>query len=168
MGQTPEDIREALEKKVLTYMAASNYEAIPKLLVAERGISFTQLPPKQFDEEDPAASSCILVIDHEPENPSMEKGNYLISDSKKDYSQLFDLLYDLTKMLVIKLSITNGSPNSEQKIIKYLVVATQTKMNEFCYEITALLKIMQGGTVDDKYNSFVLILKSNQSTYQKK
>ena len=105
MGQTQEDIREALEKKVLTYMAASNYEAIPKLLVAERGISFTQLPPKQFDEEDPAASSCILVIDHEPDNPSTEKGNYLISDSKKDYSQLFDLLYDLTKMLVIKLSI---------------------------------------------------------------
>ena len=167
-GTTQADIREALEKKVLTYTAASIYEALPKLLIAERGISFTQLPPSEFEQFDPAANSCILVVDFESDNPAPEKGNYLISDSKKDYTQLFDLLYDLTKMLVIKLVISDGSQFSEQKIVKYLVVAPQTKMREFCFEITALLKIMQGGVVDDKFNSFVLLFKSNHSNHIKK
>ena len=166
--KTQADIREALEKKVLTYTAASIYEALPKLLIAERGISFTQLPPKKFIYDDPAANSCILIIDYEPENPAPEKGNYLISDSKKDYTQLFDLLYDLTNMVVIKLTISNGSLRSEQRITKYLVVAARATMAEFCFEITALLKIMQGGVVDEKYNSFALILKSNHNNYYKK
>ena len=167
-GKTQADIREELEKKVLTYTAASIYEALPKLLVSERGISFTQLPARQFNEFDPAASSNTLVIDFETENPLPEKGNYLISDSKKDYTQLFDLIYDLTKMIVVKLTISNGSQSSEQEIVKFLVVAPQAKMEEFCYEITAMLKIMQGGVVDDKYNSFVLIFKSNHASHHKK
>ena len=167
-GKTQADIREALEKKVLTYTAASNYEALPKLLILERGISFTQLPPREFDDNDPAASSCVLIIDYENEAPAPGKGNYLISDSKKDYTQLFDLLYDLTNMLVIKLVISNGSQAGEQRIVKYLVVAPETKMEEFVFEITALLKIMQGGGIDDKYNSFVLIFKSNHTSHHKK
>lgn len=167
-GVTQADIREALEKKVLTYTAASIYEALPKLLIAERGISFTQLPPSEFDDVDPAANSSILVVDFENDNPAPEKGNYLISDSKKDYTQLFDLLYDLTKMMVIKLVISDGSQLGEQNIVKFLVVAPQTKMKEFCFEITALLKIMQGGFVDDKFNSFVLLFKSNHSNHLKK
>ena len=167
-GKTQADIREALEKKVLTYTAASTYEALPKLLILERGISFTQLPPREFTDNDPAAGSCVLVIDYENDCPTPGKGNYLISDSKTDYTQLFDLLYDLTNMLVIKLTISNGSQMGEQSIVKYLVVASQTKMEEFIFEITALLKIMQGGAIDDKYNSFVLILKSNQTSHHQK
>ena len=163
-GKTQADIREALEKKVLTYSAASLYEALPKILITERGISFTQLPSKEFNENDPAANSVILVIDYETENPAPEKGNYLISDSKKDYTQLFDLLYDLTNMLVMKLTISNGSQASEQKVTKFLVVAAEAKMKEFCFEITALLKLMKGGLVDEKYNAFALVLKSNHNT----
>ena len=153
---------------MLTYTAAATYEALPKLLIRERGISFTQLPPRVFDENDPAANSCILVVDYEMENPAPDRGNYLISDSKQDFTQLFDLLYDLTNMLVIKLSISNGSQMGEQKVTKFLVASPQTKMAEFCFELTALLKIMQGGVVAEKYNTFVLILKSNHNSHDDK
>ena len=163
-AQSLADIREALEKKILTYTTASTYEALPKLLVSERGITFTQLPPREFEEENPVANCCTLLIDFDGENPSPEKGNYLVSDSKRDYTQLFDLIYDLTKMLVVKLSITNGSLQGEQSIVKYLVVNPQAKMKDFCHEITSLVKIMQGGIVGDKFNSFALIIKSNLNT----
>lgn len=158
------DIREALQKKILSFTAASTYEALPNLLVTERGLSFTQLPPKEFDDDNPVANCCTLVIDFDGENPSPEKGNYMVSDSKRDYTQLFDFIYDLTNMMVVKLFISNGSQNGEQKIVKYLVVSPQAKMGELCFEITALLKIMQGGVVDDKFNSFVLAIKSNLHT----
>ena len=166
--KTQADIREALEKKVLSFTAASNYEALPKLLIIDRGMSFTQLPPKEFSDSDPAANSCILVLDYDEENPAPEKGNYLVSDSKRDYTQLFDFLYDLTNMLVIKLTISNGSPNSEQNIVKFMVVNPQAKLSEVNFEITALLKMMQGGFVDDKYNSFVILLKSNYNAHKQR
>ena len=164
--KTQADIREELEKKVLSFTAASTYEALPNLLVTERGITFTQLPSKEFVHDDPASRSCVMVIDFEDDNPSPDKGNYLVSDSKRDYSQLFNFLYDLTNMVVIKLSISNGTGTDAMKITKYLVVAAQAKMAEFCYEITALLKIMKGGVIDNKYNSFVLAIRSNQSMRQ--
>ena len=151
---------------MLSYTAASTYEALPHLLVTERGITFTQLPPKEFVYDDPASKSCVLVIDFDDDNPAPDKGNYLISDSKRDYSQLFNFLYDLTNMLVIKLTISNGTEVDSLKITKYLVVAAQAKMAEFCHEITALLKIMKEGIIDDKYNSFVLAIRSNQSMRQ--
>ena len=166
--KTQVDIREALEKKVLTFMTASTYEAMPKLMVDERGISFTQLPPKVFDENDPAASSTVLVIDYEPENPSPLKGNYLISDSKKDYTQTFDLIYDLTNMMVIKLNISTGSQFSERNIVKFLVVSQDAKMGEFCFEIAALLNVMRGGAVDDQYNSFALAIGDNRNADEKR
>ena len=148
----------------MSYTAASTYEALPNLLVTERGITFTQLPPKSFDDDNPVANCCTFVIDFDGENPSPEKGNYLVSDSKRDYTQLFDLIYDLTNMLVVKLYISNGSQDGEQNIVKYLAVSPQAKMGDFCHEITALMKIMQGGVVNDKYNSFALIIRSNLHT----
>lgn len=162
------NIREALEKKILSFTAASTYEALPQLLVTERGITFTQLPPKEFDNDNPVENCCILVIDFDGNNPSPEKGNYLVSDSKRDYTQLFDLIYDLTNWLVIKLFISDGSQNGERNIVKYLVASPTAKMGDFIHEITALLKIMQGGVVDDKYNSFALIMRSNLHTTDRK
>ena len=91
-----------------------------------------------------------------------------MSDSKRDYTQLFDLIYDLTNWLVIKLFISDGSQNGERNIVKYLVASPKAKMGDFIHEITALLKIMQGGVVDDKYNSFALIMRSNLHTTDRK
>ena len=162
------DIREALEKKILSYTAASTYEALPNLLVNERGITFTQLPPKDFDDDNPVAKCCTLVLDFDGENPSPEKGNYLVSDSKRDYTQFFDLIYDLTNWLVVKLFISDGSQEGEQNIVKYLVVSPQVKMGDFCHEVTSLLKIIQGGVVDDRYNSFAFIIRSNLHTTDRK
>ena len=166
--KTQVDIREALEKKVLTFMTASTYEAMPNLMVAERGISFTQLPPKVFDDTDPAAASTIMVIDYEPDNPSPLKGNYLMSDSKKDYTQTFDLIYDLTNMMVIKLNISTGSQQGERNIVKFLVVSQEAKMSEFSFEVAALLNVMRGGTVDDQYNSFVLAIGDNRNADERR
>ena len=153
-----------MEKKILSFTAASTYEALPKLLVTERGLTFTQLPPREFEEDNPVANCCTFVIDFDGENPTPAKGNYLVSDSKRDYTQFFDMIYDLTNMLVVKVFISDGSQKGEQKIVKYLVVSPQTRMEDLCHEITALLKIMQGGVVDDRYNSFALIIRSNLHT----
>ena len=153
-----------MEKKILSFTAASTYEALPKLLVTERGLTFTQLPPREFDDVNPVANCCTFVIDFDGENPAPEKGNYLVSDSKRDYTQLFDLIYDLTNMMVVKVFISNGSQNGEHKIVKYLAISPQARMDDVYHEITALLKIMQGGVVDDKYNSFALIIRSNLQT----
>ena len=85
--KTRMDIREALEKKVLTFMIASTYEAMPKQMALDRGISFTQLPSREWDENDPAANVSVLVLDYTPENPNPTKGNYNMADSKRDYTQ---------------------------------------------------------------------------------
>ena len=167
-AQFQSDIREALEKKVLTFMAASSYEAVPAQMASERGLTFTPLPPMEFDEADPAANSCIMVIDHDASEPSPENGNYLISDSKKDYTQMFDLLFDLTNMLVVKLKISNGTDNESQNLVKYLVVNINTNMEELCYELSALLKIMQGGSVGKGYNSFVLAVRDNRNSIERR
>ena len=165
--KTQSDIREELEKKVLTFMAASTYEALPSQLANERGITFTPLVPETFDEKDPAASSNTLVIDYEHSDPAPEKGNMMMSDSKKDNTQLFDVIYDLTNRLVIKLNISNGLENGPS-ILKLLSVSNLATIGQFSYEMASLLRIMQGGSVKTDFNSFVLAARDNRKSLDRR
>ena len=162
------DIREALEKKILTFMTASTYEALPAQMALERGISFTQLPPMSWDKNDPAATVRVLLIEFVSENPSPGKGNYTISDSRKDYSQLFDLIYSLTNMLVMKLDIMSGPLDQETCVTKFLVATQDTTVAHFTYAVTAMLKLMTGTVINDTYNSFVLAVKDNRNSLNRR
>ena len=166
--KTQMDIREALEKKILTFMTASTYEALPSQMAVERGISFTQLPPTSWDKNDPAATVRILLIDFVSENPTPGKGNYTISDSRKDYTQLFDLIYDLTNMLVMKLDIMTGPPQQEKCVTKLLVATQDTTIPQFTYAVTAMLKLMNGGIINETYKSFVLAVKDNRDALSRR
>ena len=77
---------------------------------------------------------------------------------------MFDLKFDLTNMNVIKLNIKMGSLSSERSIVKYLVALQDTTIQQFTYAITALLKLMQGGSIKDLYNSFVLSVNDNRNS----
>lgn len=77
------ELRRALEKKLLTFMMAENYEKFPSKLAQERGMSFTPLPPLNPDRRNPALNSTCLLMDHDPRDPCPEKGNLLIPDTEE-------------------------------------------------------------------------------------
>lgn len=75
------DLRRALQKKVLTFMLADTYDKFPKKLAIERGMTFTPLVPKEVDRTNPAVHSNCLLADHDPKDPSPQKGNLLMPDT---------------------------------------------------------------------------------------
>ena len=77
------ELRRALEKKLLTVMMAENYDKFPAKLAQERGMTFTPLPPLTPDRSNPALNSKCLLMDHDPRDPSPEKGNLLIPDTEE-------------------------------------------------------------------------------------
>ena len=77
------ELRRALEKKLLTVMMAENYDKFPAKLAQERGMTFTPLPPLVSDRSNPALNSKCLLMDHDPRDPSPEKGNLLIPDTEE-------------------------------------------------------------------------------------
>ena len=82
---TRAELRRALEKKLLTFMMAENYDKFPSKLAQERGINFTPLPPLKADRSNPALNSCCMLMDHDPRDPSPEKGNLLIPDTEEGW-----------------------------------------------------------------------------------
>ena len=79
---TRADMRQGLEKKVLTYFLADAYEKFPTKLALERGLVFTPLPSQNVDRINPASNSCCLLVDHDVKDPLPEKGNFFIPDSE--------------------------------------------------------------------------------------
>jgi len=85
-GKTPAmetrvDLRQAIEKEVLSYMVAVQYDKCRDKLANERATTFTPLPPAEPGIIDPAAKSCISLIDFNADDPVPQAGNFLISDS---------------------------------------------------------------------------------------
>ena len=75
------DLRQAIEKEVLSYMVAVQYDKCRDKLANERATNFTPLPPAEPGIIDPAAKSCISLIDYNAEDPVPQAGHQLISDS---------------------------------------------------------------------------------------
>ena len=80
---TRAELRRALEKKLLTFMMAENYDKFPSKLAQERGINFTPLPPLVPNRRNPALNSACMLMDHDPRDPSPQKGNLLIPDTEE-------------------------------------------------------------------------------------
>ena len=84
-GKTPAmesrvDLRQAIEKEVLSYMIAVQYDKCRDKLANERAMIFTPLPPAESGLIDPAANSCITLLDYDANDPLPQAGHYLISD----------------------------------------------------------------------------------------
>ena len=74
------DLRQAIEKEVLSYMVAVQYDKCRDKLANERATTFTPLPPAELAMIDPASKSCISIIDYNSNDPVPQAGNFLISD----------------------------------------------------------------------------------------
>ena len=75
------DLRQAIEKEVLTYLTALQYDQQKDKLAEERKITFTPLPKLNAPKHDPAAKSCIALVDVDEEDPIPQSGHYFIPDS---------------------------------------------------------------------------------------
>ena len=77
------DLRHAIEKEVLTYLTALQYDKKKEKLVEERKTTFTPLPKLNAPKNDPAAKSCLAVVDANDEDPMPQSGHYYVPDSAK-------------------------------------------------------------------------------------
>ena len=88
--ETRVDLRQAIEKEVLSYMVAVQYDKCRDKLANERATVFTPLPSAESGMIDPASKSCISLIDYDASDPIPQAGHFLISDvttgEKYDYN----------------------------------------------------------------------------------
>lgn len=75
------DLRHAIEKEVLTYLTALQYDKKKDKLAEERSTTFTPLPKEKAPKADPAAKSCIGLVDYDPKDPMPQSGHYYVPDS---------------------------------------------------------------------------------------
>ena len=74
---TQSELREAAEKKVLTYLAALGYDQKPWQWARERGLKFLPIPALVYDKDDPAKSTLVILLDFDNLDPSMLNANFL-------------------------------------------------------------------------------------------
>ena len=77
------DLRQAVEKELLSYMTAVQYDKVQGKLAFERKVTFTPFPNVGGSIEDPASRSHFLLIDYNGELQSILCGQYLNSDSSE-------------------------------------------------------------------------------------
>ena len=70
-------LREAAEKKVLTYLTALSFDQKPWQWAREKGLKFLPIPALAYDKNDPAKSSLAILIDYDGSEPSMLNANFL-------------------------------------------------------------------------------------------
>lgn len=78
MAPTEQSImREAAEKNVLAYIQAMLYEQNPRQWILERGLVFSPLIAEVFEQLDPAANSCSVMVDFDNTDVSPLNANCL-------------------------------------------------------------------------------------------
>ena len=114
---TRAEMRQGLEKKVLTLALADAYGRFPARLAVERGITFTPMPNWNVDRNNPACNSCLLSLDHDANDPSPQKGNLMLPDNDEG-KNLDVIFYDSSKLKTFFRLYTDGGPSirSDQAI----------------------------------------------------
>ena len=161
------DFRQEIEKDKMSYFIALKYDKNREKYVFDRRMQFTPLPVSQYAVEDPAASSVVSMVEYGHDKPLPQLGNYLVPDSTKNWSQTFDLHYDLTSMYAVQLDIGFLSPGSSEmanKIVKFCVVKREATMKQFLSSLASLMLIMQGKEIKDDFSSIVFALEDNGAT----
>ena len=82
-----------------------------------------------------------------------------------DWTQLVDLMYDLTNMYLVQLKITTvlqgEDPNASSTILKFILVERNTTMKEFYHETACLPMLMKGRSLDLDYSSIAYAIEDN-------
>ena len=71
------DLREAVEKKVLTYLTALSYDQKPWQWARERGLKFLPIPALSYVKDDPAKTAWAILVDFDNLDPSILNANFL-------------------------------------------------------------------------------------------
>lgn len=71
------ELREAAERKVLTYLAALKFDQNPVQWARERGLKFLPIPAKNHDPRNPGKVAGIILVEFDNDDPSLFNGNYL-------------------------------------------------------------------------------------------
>ena len=71
------EMLEAAEKNVLTYLTALGYDQKPRQLILEQGLNFVPLPPKTFEDSDPAKNSMTINVDFDNKDTNILNANVL-------------------------------------------------------------------------------------------
>ena len=94
------DLRHAIEKEVLTYLTALQYDKKKDKLTEERNTTFSPLPKTEnVPRADPAAKSCLAEVGYNEEDPMPQSGHCLIPDSPTGGA----ISYYFSKLLQVNL-----------------------------------------------------------------
>ena len=75
------DLRHAIEKEVLTYLTALQYDRKQNKLAEDRQTTITPLPKQHAPKADPAARSCFAAVDVDKEDPMPQSGHCYVPDA---------------------------------------------------------------------------------------
>ena len=82
------ELREAAEKKVLTYLTALSYDQKPWQWARERGLKFLPIPALTYDKNDPAKTSWAILVDFDNSDPSILNANFLMPSNGNYYCNI--------------------------------------------------------------------------------
>ena len=180
------ELNQVVERGVLSYTLAQNYDKKPAKMALEQQLTFTPLVPKTWSSRDPAASSDILIVDYENGQPIPQNGHILVPSSKKgsfllqkaillykacflEFKQVADMVFDLSHHQVAKLNIgflTTASERLQNVTTKYMIFNPKIKMADFYHQIASIFGIMQDKSLDENFNSIVFAIEDNGVTME--
>lgn len=91
-------LREAAEKKVLTYLTALSFDQKPWQWAREKGLKFLPIPALAYDPNDPAKSSLAILVDFDGSDPSMLNANFLSPNNGKYFLRTIVKVFEIPKL----------------------------------------------------------------------
>ena len=180
------DLRQAIEKEVLTYLTALQYDQQKDKLAEERKTTFTPLPKLNAPKNDPASKSCLAIVDVDEEDPMPQSGHYYVPDSPTgwfkglfhlltnfltnesylEWDQTFDAVYDASCMMNARFNIGHlvpGLAGMTNSIIKTVLMHPNTTFADLYEEMAGCIKTMDGHELPKGCSSLVFALRDNGS-----
>ena len=72
------ELKEAAERKVLTYLTALKFDQNAVQWARERGLILLPIPALNYDSKNPGKSSTAILIDFDNSDPAFINGNYMM------------------------------------------------------------------------------------------
>ena len=84
------DLRLAVEKEVLSYLVALEYDSKPEKLAEDRNTNLTPLPVENSSRTDPAGKSMFSLVDYDEDDPQPHNGNPMMPENESGKILHFD------------------------------------------------------------------------------
>ena len=75
-----------------------------------------------------------------------------------------ELLYQFSKMLVVRVTYRVGIEETAPKIVKYYLIAPQAATKHVMQQLTYPLKLMKGAQLNDDMDTVLFSLKENRKS----